>query len=389
MADDFFKQKRVWSKYKDFILDYYLTPYIAKVKKLMRPILIIDCCAGPGKFEDGSEGSPIIIAKHVAKSRQTKIDIKGLFLEKKNKYFKNLQSAMQVYGNYIEVIHTDFTGYLDKISQIAQSHTVFLYVDPYGIKELPFKELAKIYEQINKHGASVEVLMNFNSPGFIRCGLVALKMESTHLDPELTDDFYEESLSDIQGMTPQQMDIIAGGDYWKNIIADNNLSFAGKEQKITELYMEQMIKYYSMVCDFPIKEKYHHIPKYRLIFGTRHPDGILLMNNTMYKAREQFLQSEFADNKLFDIRPLEEQKDPVAFTKRLYEIVQLHEPISRKNVILLSMQEFFCRYNSSDYLQAIKNLLKGFEGLILYSKSGKVRINDKEFLSTRSFKETR
>ena len=45
-----FKEKRPWSKYKDFILDYYLTPYIAKVKNLRRPILIIDCCAGPGKI---------------------------------------------------------------------------------------------------------------------------------------------------------------------------------------------------------------------------------------------------------------------------------------------------------------------------------------------------
>jgi three-Cys-motif partner protein len=389
MTESFFKEKKPWSKYKDFILDYYLTPYIAKVKMLKRPILIIDCCAGPGKFEDGEDGSPVISARHIIESRQKGVDIKGMFLEKKKKYFKTLENLMKPHSAYIVVQLTDFTGYLARIAEMAQSHTVFLYVDPYGIKELPFKELAKIYEQINKHGASVEVLMNFNSPGFIRCGLVALKMESAHLDPELTDDFYEESLSDIQGMTLQEMDIIAGGDYWKNVIADNNLSYAEKEQKITELYMEQMVKYYSMVCDFPIKEKYHHLPKYRLIFGTRHPDGILLMNDTMYKAREQFLQSEFADDKLFDTRPLKEQKDPITFTKRLYEIVKLNEPISRKNVILLSMQEFFCHYNSSDYLQAIKKLLKGFEGLRLYSKSGKVRINDKEFLSTRPFKETR
>jgi len=387
MSDTFFKEKKPWSKYKDFILDYYLTPYIAKVKMLRRPILIIDCCAGPGKFEDGEEGSPVISAKHIIDSRQKGVDIKGVFLEKKKKYFKALENLMAPHSAYIKVQQTDFTGYLAKIAEMAQRHTVFLYVDPYGIKELPFEELAKIYEQINKSGSSVEVLMNFNSAGFVRCGLVALKMEAALADSELTEEFYDEPIADIQGMTPQQMDEIAGGDYWKNIVEDPALSFAEKEQKITTSYMGQMIKYYSMVCDFPIKERYHHkVPKYRLIYGTRHSDGILLMNDTMYKARERFLKSEFADDRLFDTRPLEEQKDTVNFTKRLYEIVKQNDPISRKGVKLIAMQEFFCRYNFGDYSTAVTSLLKGFEGLRIFSKSGKTRINDEELLSTKQFK---
>ena len=32
--NDFFERKREWSKYKDFILGYYLEPYIPKVNKL-------------------------------------------------------------------------------------------------------------------------------------------------------------------------------------------------------------------------------------------------------------------------------------------------------------------------------------------------------------------
>jgi three-Cys-motif partner protein len=386
MTDDFFKQKRAWSKYKDFILDYYLKPYIAKVKNLRRPILIIDCCAGPGKFEDGSEGSPLIIARHVMENRSNGVDIKALFLEKKKQYFEKLQNTLRGYGDYIKPIHADFTGFLNDIAKIAISHTVFLYVDPYGVKELPFEELSKIYEQINKHDTSVEVLMNFNSPGFVRCGLVALNLKYSNLDPDVTDDYYEAPLSEIRGLTPEQMNIIAGGDYWKEIIADKNISFTEKELKITEIYMNQLVKYFPIVCNFPIKERYHHIPKYRLIYGTRHHDGIFLMNDTMYKAREQFLRSEFAEGRLFDTRPLEEQKDINFFTESLYEIVKAHMPISRKDVKLIAMQDFFCRYNSSDYSKAIRNLLKGFQGLKLYSESGRTRINDNELLSTKPFK---
>lgn len=318
MSEAFFKEKRPWSKYKDFILDCYLTPYIAKVKNLNRPILIIDCCAGPGKFEDGTEGSPIIITKHIVESRSNGVDIKGLFLEKKKKYFKNLENIMKAHSDYIKVQQTDFTGYLAKIAEMAQSHTVFLYVDPYGITELIFDELSKIYEQINKSGASVEVLMNFNSPGFVRCGLAALEIESVLTDSELADELDDESITDIQGLTLQQLDEIAGGNYWRDIVADSSLSFSEKEQKIGELYATQMNKYYPITVDYPIKAKYHYkVPKYRLIYGTRHPDGIFLMNDIMYDARERFLKSEFADGKLFDTRPIEEQKEDV---KLLVEI---------------------------------------------------------------------
>ncbi|MBI4837627.1 MAG: hypothetical protein HY806_00430 [Nitrospirae bacterium] len=85
------------------------------------------------------------------------------------------------------------------------------------------------------------------------------------------------------------MDEIAGGDYWKDIILNSTLTFDKKEERITESYMKQMGKFYSIVCEFPIKEKYHHkIPKYRLIYGTRHEDGILLMNILCIKQENSF-----------------------------------------------------------------------------------------------------
>lgn len=58
----FFKRKRPWSKYKDLILDYYLGPYLAKIARLGKPIAVVDCFAGPGKFNDNQRGSPLIIA---------------------------------------------------------------------------------------------------------------------------------------------------------------------------------------------------------------------------------------------------------------------------------------------------------------------------------------
>ena len=60
---DFFKAKKPWSILKDQILDYYLAPYIAKILKTGKPLIIIDCFAGKGRFDDDEIGSPIIITQ--------------------------------------------------------------------------------------------------------------------------------------------------------------------------------------------------------------------------------------------------------------------------------------------------------------------------------------
>ena len=63
----FFAGKRPWSIIKDQVLENYMSPYIAKINKLGRPLLLIDGYAGPGVFEDGKPGSPLIICQAAEK----------------------------------------------------------------------------------------------------------------------------------------------------------------------------------------------------------------------------------------------------------------------------------------------------------------------------------
>ena len=82
---DFFEKKREWSILKDRILDEYLTPYMAKILRTGSPTRLVDCFAGKGKFGDGSDGSPLIMAKHIAEelTRNPAVDLRGIFIEKK------------------------------------------------------------------------------------------------------------------------------------------------------------------------------------------------------------------------------------------------------------------------------------------------------------------
>jgi three-Cys-motif partner protein len=88
--NEFFSKKKPWSEIKDDILSWYLEPYIAKILATRKPLLIVDCFAGKGKFDDGSDGSPLIILKNVMNttSKYSNTKICCVFIEKK--YYKEL-----------------------------------------------------------------------------------------------------------------------------------------------------------------------------------------------------------------------------------------------------------------------------------------------------------
>lgn len=377
MSADFFQSKKPWSPYKDMILSYYLTPYLPKVCSLSKAVVVVDCFAGPGRFEDGSEGSPLIIAKAVRQIAQKGKTVSGLFIEEKRKYFRQLQESVKTYQDICRPLNSSFQDSAQKIAELGADHTVFAYVDPYGIKPLQFDILAGIYANVAR-GSSIEVLLNFNSPSFVRNGLAALKCSQTG--------GMEHDIAAAQGgevdhtMTPQDLDAIAGGDYWRDIVSSNS-TFAQKEEQCVSEYIRLMKRYFDEVCSYSIKEKYEHsVPKYRLLFGSRHPDAFMLMNDTICDARDKFLGKQRVDDYLLDMRADDEIHDPGRLRSVILESLAKSTP--RKGLVLSAMHKVFAEYKGSEHKRMIGELLKEKR---LFSLSGKTRINDKELLSAKPF----
>ena len=94
---DFFREKKEWSIIKDDILSWYLEPYITKILTNRKPLLIVDCFAGKGKFDDGNDGSPLIILKKVTNtsSKYKEARVLCAFIEKK--YYKELEANVSTY----------------------------------------------------------------------------------------------------------------------------------------------------------------------------------------------------------------------------------------------------------------------------------------------------
>jgi three-Cys-motif partner protein len=370
---DFFHSKKPWSPYKDMILSYYLTPYLPKVCTLGRPVVVFDCFAGPGRFEDGTDGSPLIIAKAVRRIAYKRKPVSAVFIEEKRKYFQRLQESVKGYQDICRTRHGSFEDTAKEIADMGRKNTVFVYVDPYGIKPLRFETLAGIYANIAR-GSSVEVLLNFNASSLVRNGLAALKCRQPKKTGEDNDLVQEEEVD--RTMTPEDLDLIAGGKFWREIVT-SDLSFADKEEQCVSEYIRLMKRFFDEVCSYGIKEKYEHtVPKYRLLVGSRHEDAFILMNDAICNARDEFLGKQRVNGYLFDMRAVDEIHDPQRL--RMVIMDSLKTPMTRKDLIVRAMHRVFAEYKQSEHKRMVGSLIG--EGHIC-SKSGKTRINDNEVLS--------
>lgn len=288
---NFFKEKKPWSVVKDRVLDYYLRPYTSKVLSTCKPIVICDCFAGKGKFDDGEYGSPLLIAEqiksHLLKQPDMANKIQGIFIEKK--YHAELESNLSGYAD-VTVYSGSYEDNLQKILSLDSSNNLFLYIDPYGIKSLDLSS----FTQIKDRGFnSVEMLMNFNSAGFLREGCRLLTYEDSFTDEDLTDYEIDDDIN-----TKEKMDSIAGGNYWQKILKtyyNNQIDIYAAEEQFFSEYNQRINQLFKYTVNIPIKLKSTHLPKYRLIFGSDHEDGLILMADNMNKKWNEIIENQRGD----------------------------------------------------------------------------------------------
>jgi three-Cys-motif partner protein len=285
---DFFAEKREWSKLKDQILNDYLTPYLAKILKTGRPTRIVDCFAGKGKFDDGTPGSPLFIARHIAEqhTRNQATDLRGIFIERK--YVDDLRTNLAPFEN-CKVLPDDYEHFVQHfLSQpLNVERNYFFYVDPYGIKCLDFTYFKRLKAVGFK---SLEILLNLNTTGFLREGCRMLHY-TRELPDWATDLDYERDSKN----NPTRMEAIAGGDYWQDILSvfdKGIIAFNEAEERFTGEYIRRLRSILPFVVNVPIKDRSYRLPKYRLIFATNHHAGLFLMTDTMNKAWHTLLTHE-------------------------------------------------------------------------------------------------
>lgn len=359
-TDTFFTdEKKPWSKVKDELLYCYLVPYTQKIFTTGRTLIYIDCFAGSGAFGGLKEipaftindqnfpenaGSPIIALKALEMAKlNSKGDPKYRMHLVEKKYGNNLIEIIQksqfksLYKqNHITIYQDDFKEVVPGIVKKETANkkcNLFCYVDPFGIKDLKMKVFQSLFRN-NLY--SIELLINFNSFGFFRYACAykkALIKERKIL--EISNEGYERIESETQDIKTNRdkktfLDEILGCDKWEEIIDDfhsEKIDCYEAERRISKLYKEQLksVLNFKYVLDIPISVEEKKIPKYRMIYATKHPDGAVIMGDVMVKRKELIHDLIIEKNQqktLFDEKDYE-NKDIIK--KNLYSLITNQE----------------------------------------------------------------
>lgn len=248
--NDFFVEKKAWSVVKDELLGCYFMSYVSKILHTYRPLVYVDCFAGKGKFDDGNPGSPLIALEVIDKCQEStsmeSTQIEAAFIDLN--YGDDLRNNLQKYP-WVKIISGKYEDNIANVLQGKERCNVFLYIDPYGIKALKcsiFDELSK------KHFNSIELLVNMNSFGFIREACHALG--TAFNDKTIFDDLveYDPSKMDKSSESIDELNAIAGGDYWQDIINQykaETIDGYEAEAKFSEQYCQRLRQSYKYVLN--------------------------------------------------------------------------------------------------------------------------------------------
>ena len=301
---DFFKKKKEWSKTKDEILGSYLVPYFSKLLTKNVPICYVDCFAGKGVFDSGEIGSPLI-ALHIMEERLKSCkklkasNIFAYFIEPI--YYICLQNNINAVNDsriVKKVVPGKFEDHIKTILNTHNNQTVFLYIDPYGIKCL---DVAFFNGLKSNENQSIELLINFNTWGFFRNACKVLKIDLA-LEPEIESYLGDDEASG--NFEKEDLTRIAGGDYWINIVKNYQISGDAKaaEQELSKRIADKFKEEFKYVLNVPIKSGLNNkTPKYRLYHLSNHSGGCLLMADVMFKRiNDSFVRLKSGQTSLFD-----------------------------------------------------------------------------------------
>ena len=108
----------------------------------------------------------------------------------------------------------------------------------------------------------------------------------------------------------------------------------------------------------------------------------MLINDAVCNARDRFLKKERVDGLLFDLRQDDEKHDPTRLREAIRNVLGDCEKIRRRDLIVRSLEVVFGEYKESEHKATISALIKEE---IIFSETGKSRINNDVLLSARPF----
>lgn len=299
--NSFFDRKRDWSNYKDAVLDYYLVPYLQKVKRIGKPICVVDMFAGRGEFKTGEPGSPRIIATRLQELVQQGYNVKLRCYENYKPFYKHLITVLEPFP-FADALPKDCFSDINNIAQLASTHTTLLYIDPCDVVQLNLSQLGLVFGKVLQN-SSVEALIVFMARAFLRQAALARSVEMRLEESGATNDpMLSDAEEDDEAMWTEALhgnkaaaqhaqsqkhqallSDIAGGEYWQAIVQDRTTPWEEKCAKLVDEYLRKLRSWFKLAEALPVRSDKLAIPKYWIAFMSRYEPAFDLFNRAACK----------------------------------------------------------------------------------------------------------
>lgn len=363
--DDFFESLKAWSVRKHRLLKKYLPVFNNKVGSWASKIHVIDGFAGPAKYEDGAEGSPLLIARLVEEAPKRKVNI--INVECKAAHYASLckETKKWVEDGIITNKKGKFGDLTSDIIREIGNDPAFFFIDPYGPVDVPFAALEKI---LQRSQSTTELIINFNLNGLRRLGD---DIRSTSQD--------ERVIKAIKGIV-NQVNCILGSNEWQSIFT-NSKSSDEEEEWLLNYYMAKIARYNYSIVAYPIRQSLLNMPKYYLLFCTRHKDGISLMNRFVREEEDLILEEYYEKTSpLISKESIEIEVE--SRRKELRQLIIQYMSKEKKTTRGLIKKHFtnkrFGCFHEKDYNNVVKYLINDEK---IQPQDGRKIINDETILN--------
>lgn len=246
---------------KHLVLQYYLEMWLPIVGSRNSKILIVDGFAGPGSYEDGEDGSPVIAMRTLVNhTAPISADVVFLFIEKDKSRCKRLKCIVDQWHPRLPnnanayVYENNFISFLgDQLNGLQKRNTnmapAFIMIDPFGFKG---SEMAMIKRILTN--PTCEVFSTFMWRDMQRF------VTAAECDSPLTAFFGTNEWKTAQGHQGQKQ---------------KNFLFSLYKQRLKQSGAKH-------VLHFDLYEARRHV--YSIFFGTRHLRGCDKMKEAIWKA---------------------------------------------------------------------------------------------------------
>lgn len=265
----FHKSRKSAAVLKHAIINQYATPFASKTgsTSVDNRVAFIDGYAGPGRYDDGAEGSGAMLLRkaHELAAMSSPRQVELHLVEQDPATVAKLRTVLAAggAGPTVTVYDGDILHHLPRILKAADGIPLFAYLDPCGLI-IPMDEVVSIF---NRPGgtAPTEVLINLTAHLRRFAGILT------------SDNPIEASL--------KRVDAVCGGDWWRDTWLEKypNTDAPDDDKVAAE---EAVVKGYAAKLRerlgggvgtwiIDVRPRANLKPLYYLVFATRHIDGML------------------------------------------------------------------------------------------------------------------